>query len=128
MGFFSRNQPTIEFPWIMLRSEEELSEAIGHSHHQPVLFFKHSTRCSISSMALDRFVSQWDKSNQCVCYFLDLISYRTVSDQIALHTGVIHQSPQVLVLWKDEVIYDASHNGINANQIKLELKKTAENE
>jgi bacillithiol system protein YtxJ len=128
MGFFSRAQQTIEFPWIPLQTEAELSDVLEHSNNQPILIFKHSTRCSISSMALDRFINQWDKSNQCVCYFLDLIAYRSVSNAVEARTGVIHQSPQVIVLWKSHVIYDASHNGISANEIKEELKKLTEHE
>jgi bacillithiol system protein YtxJ len=128
MGFFSRTQSIIEFPWISLQTEAELSDVLEHSNNQPILIFKHSTRCSISSMVLDRFINQWDKSNQCACYFLDLIAYRSVSNAVEARTGVIHQSPQVIVLWKSHVIYAASHNGISAKEIKEELKKLTEHE
>ena len=118
MGLFSRKQTGSSFEWIPLTSETEVDLAIEKSMEQPVLLFKHSIRCSISSMALSRFENQWDTSLNCACYFLDLISYRSVSNYITDRTSVIHQSPQCIVIWKGNVIYQASHNGIDTTEIE----------
>lgn len=100
--------------WINLTSEEELTKAIEESNEQPVLIFKHSTRCSISSMALGRFERGWDDSSKTKTYFLDLISFRSVSDQIAEALGVMHQSPQAILIKDGKAVKDASHMNINA--------------
>lgn len=90
------------------------------SHEQPVLIFKHSTRCSVSSMALDRLERKWDEQEmqEVEPYFLDLIANRDISNKIAELFGVPHQSPQVLIIKNGKAIYDNSHMGISYQDIK----------
>ena len=117
MGWFG-NRTATSFPWTKLTSSEQLNELLEHSTEQPVLLFKHSTRCSISSMVLSRFESNWDLPEEhCVCVFLDLLNYRPISAEIAEKTGVMHESPQVIVIKNKRVIYQNSHNGIDAREI-----------
>jgi bacillithiol system protein YtxJ len=120
MGLFSfSSKPKTNLPWIELTNETQLREAIESSSEKPVLFFKHSTRCSISSMALSRFEENWKSDNeQCDVYFLDLLEYRPLSNLIAELTHVEHQSPQVIVLRNKEVIYTATHSDISASAIE----------
>jgi bacillithiol system protein YtxJ len=121
MGIFSafKSSDKVAFPWIELTSSEQLNEAIEASIDHPVVLFKHSTRCSISSMAKSRFESNWntDLSNVSI-YYLDLIAYRNISNEIAELTGIEHQSPQAIVLKNKEVIYDATHSEISAKEIE----------
>lgn len=122
MGLFSFGSKS-NFDWIDLNSSEQLNEIIEQSIEKPVLLFKHSTRCSISAMAKSRFESEWELNNEvCPTYYLDLITFRPISNEIAEKTGVEHQSPQVIVLKNKEVIYQASHNGIDAKAIQALLK------
>jgi len=122
MGLFSFGSKS-NFDWIDLNSSEQLNEIIEQSIEKPVLLFKHSTRCSISAMAKSRFESQWELENDvCPTYYLDLITFRPISNEIAEKTGVEHQSPQVFVLKNKDVIYQASHNGIDAKEIQALLK------
>lgn len=117
MGWFG-NRSATTFPWTKLTSSEQLDTLLAHSTETPVLLFKHSTRCSISSMALSRFENQWDvPSEVCECVFLDLLNYRSLSAEIASKTGIEHESPQVIVIKNNRVIYHASHNGIDAREI-----------
>lgn len=120
MGFFSSTKNnTASFPWIELVSIDQLTSILKNSENKPVLLFKHSTRCSISSMALNRFENEWDKTNDSVdLYYLDLLNYRDVSNEIASATNVVHQSPQAIVIKNNEVIYEASHNSISAKNIQ----------
>lgn len=121
MGLFSRKQEK-SLPWIELKSIEELDQAIKQSVDKPVLFFKHSTRCSISSMALNSFENNWNGTDEVDLYFLDLLSHRDISNAIAEKTNVVHQSPQVIVLKNNEVVYTATHSGINAEQALDSIK------
>ena len=52
-------------------------------------------------------------------YYLDLITYRELSNEIVKKYGVSHESPQLLLLKDNEVVAHASHHSI-AN---LELEK-----
>lgn len=102
--------------WEQLINLQQLEQVKEVSFQAPVLFFKHSTRCSISVMALNRFEREW--SNTTVTpYFLDLLNYREISNQIAILFEVEHQSPQVLLIKDGACIYHASHNAIDAHAI-----------
>jgi len=103
--------------WIQLTSVQDLDQVVQDSSKLPVLLFKHSTRCSISSTALNRLERGWDQNSGIKTYFLDLIRYREVSNQIATTFGVAHQSPQALVIKEGECIYDSSHMSISAIDI-----------
>lgn len=88
------------------------------SHERPQLIFKHSTRCSISSMALSRFERLWQENEPLDVWYLDLIAYRAVSNEIAERFGVTHQSPQAIMIVNGAVGYHNSHNGIDLGDIR----------
>lgn len=121
MGLFSvfKSKENVSFPWIELISTEQLKTAIANSNSKPIVLFKHSTRCSISSMAKSRFENNWDiENNHADLYYLDLIAHRDISNEITNITGVEHQSPQAIVIKDKKVIYEASHSTIDAKSIK----------
>lgn len=102
--------------WIQLTDEAGIAEIIHNSQLRPQLIFKHSTRCSISSMALAR-LERGTAPAHIDFHFLDLIRYRSVSNQVAETFSVHHESPQVLLIVKGECIYEESHSGISMNDI-----------
>jgi bacillithiol system protein YtxJ len=114
MGWFSQKST---FPWKHLSNENVVRDLLVESNEKPVIIFKHSTRCSISSMSLSRFEREWDTSKEVSLYYLDLLNYRDLSNSIAQELHVNHQSPQVIVINRSEVIYQESHNGIDALEI-----------
>ncbi len=111
-----------KFKWNQLLTIDQLNTLTNESHNQPVVIFKHSTRCSISRMALKQFEREFNNEDKVTPYFLDLIENRDVSNEIATKFMVTHQSPQILVIKDGKSIYDASHSDISADKIKsLEL-------
>lgn len=107
--------------WIELNSAEQLEQIKERSKTQAVAIFKHSTRCSISSMAKNRLEREANTDN-IPFYYLDLIRYRDISNKVASDFHVHHESPQILVIKNGECTYDESHNGINMADIKAEAK------
>lgn len=101
--------------WNKLTTSTQLEEIKALSHSKPVLIFKHSSRCSISSMSLDRLLRNWkaEDSEKVTPYFLDLISYRSISNQIEEIFKVPHESPQVLLIKEGKSVYDESHFSIS---------------
>lgn len=101
--------------WNKLENLAQIEEIKAISEEKSVMIFKHSTRCSISSMALNRLMRNWKETDQeiIVPFYLDLISYRDISNQIATEFGVYHESPQVIIINKGKAIYQNSHMGIN---------------
>ncbi len=120
MGLFSKSSaPIFSFPWKEISSVEEFNEMLNAPSEKAKLFFKHSTRCSISSMALKGFEREWNFSNDDFeLFFVDLIAHRDVSNAISEISHVVHQSPQVVVWRNGEVVYDASHHHIDAQKIQ----------
>lgn len=105
--------------WIPLTDLGQLTEIIETSEEKPVVIFKHSTRCSISRMALKQFENEFDLTlDQVTIYFLDLLAYRDISNAIALNFKVIHQSPQLLLIKNGESVYQVSHSDIEAADLK----------
>jgi bacillithiol system protein YtxJ len=105
--------------WINLTSEIKLEELLMKSFDEPILIFKHSTRCGISAMALRKLESEWQADTRAVPYLLDLIQNRDISNCIAQQTGIAHQSPQAILLKNGKVVYSDSHSSINYNCIKI---------
>ena len=105
------------FDWRNLLSIEQLEAIEEDSKTKPILIFKHSTRCSISRMALKQFEREFTLQDKVTPYFLDLIANRDVSNDIASRFNVMHQSPQLLVIKDGKSIYNASHSDINAEKI-----------
>jgi bacillithiol system protein YtxJ len=106
--------------WKELTGIEQLDQIKEVSESRPVVVFKHSTRCNISSMAKSRLERSSSPENVDF-YYLDLIRYREISNQLAEQFQVHHQSPQVLLIRNGECIYDESHNGISMDDLKEQI-------
>ena len=101
--------------WKTLSDLNEWLHILSLSHQQPQVIFKHSTRCSISSLAkskVEKYLKEKDEF-----YLLDLLKYRPISNAIADNLNVTHQSPQVLVIRNGICVYHESHTGIDYDQI-----------
>lgn len=121
MGWFGGNSVKREaVQWIPLNAVEQLDEIMNNSGKSVI--FKHSTRCSISTMALSRMNNGWDAGPESVkMYLLDLLKHRDVSDAIAERFHVIHESPQIIVIDNGKMSYHTSHNDINPSTLKKKL-------
>lgn len=115
MGLFPSNKRTVE--WTDIESVEQLEDLITSSKENVLLFFKHSTRCPISSFALRRFEGDWNEDSKAGAFFIDTLAHRDVSDALSRLSGISHQSPQVLVMKDGMVLHHASHEQIDANKI-----------
>ena len=121
MGIFggifgkSEEKASSKLDWNYLESMEDLDNAEQISQEKTVILFKHSTRCSISRFVLKQFENTYNiPADQMGIYFLDLIEYRPISNEIANRFGVIHQSPQLIVLKDGKAVFDSSHESIDA--------------
>jgi bacillithiol system protein YtxJ len=110
--------------WLKFESESDLENIIAASflENNGVVIFKHSTRCSISSVAKSRLESSWDFDPiDFPVYYLDLISFRALSALVAEKFNVRHESPQILVIKNGECIFKESHMSISVKSIRSEL-------
>ena len=105
--------------WQKLNDIEQLKAIKLESETSPVLIFKHSTRCSISTTSLSKFERNWDdaKSKGIKPYFLDLLASKPISHEVEKEFSVEHQSPQVLLIKDGKCVFDASHMSISFNEV-----------
>ena len=89
-----------------------LDNLFADSKTKPVIVFKHSNACSISSRAyreMEQFEGQVN--------ILVVQSAREVSRELANLTGVRHETPQVIVLRDGKAVWDASHFDVKATAV-----------
>ena len=110
MNWFRKSSVDLNLKWIPLTSEDQFLKILEEDH---AAIFKHSTRCSISTMAKNRLEQGLDEDQQMSFYYLDVLRYRPVSNLIEETLGVGHQSPQLIVLKNGNVIHHASHSSIS---------------
>jgi len=127
MGWFSSKKDSPKkasnVNWLALTEITQLDEIIEESKSIPVMILKHSTRCSVSLMAKNGLDRNWDIDPDSIkTYYLDLLKFRPISNQIAETFNVYHQSPQVLIIKNGKCEYSATHSAINTRSIKQEIK------
>ena len=106
--------------WKILTATEQLTNILEASYKKPQVLFKHSSRCSVSSVALQRM----EKSiavPDADFHFLDLIRFRNVSDKIAQDFSIYHESPQLLLIINGECVYTESHLGIDMKELANQI-------
>lgn len=112
---FGSSEPKEEklLPWIALNTVAQLNAIEEQSKTKTQLIFKHSTRCGISRMVMNQFVADYDVDLNADLYYLDLLSYRDVSNETGYKFQVLHESPQLLIIKNGVSVAHASHGGIN---------------
>ena len=99
------------------KSFEELTE---RSKERPIVIFKHSLTCPISAAAYQQ-MEQFDGEVALV----EVQSARALSTEIESRLGVAHESPQVIVLSRGQVAWNASHFKITAEAVADAVRNAA---
>ena len=89
-----------------------LESLLTDSKEKPVIVFKHSNACSISSRAYHEMEKVQDDVN-----ILIVQSAREVARELANLTGVRHETPQVIVLRDGKAVWNASHFDVQAGAV-----------
>jgi bacillithiol system protein YtxJ len=106
--------------WITLETEIQLEDLIAKSYEVPQVIFKHSTRCSISIMAKNR-LERSGAPEGIPFYYLDLLTYRPLSNLIADRLSVYHQSPQLILVKNGNCVYEETHSAIDMGELTEQL-------
>lgn len=102
-------------PWIPLNELQQLDYIEKKSSTKTQVIFKHSTRCGISRMVMNQFIDAYNFTEKDLdLYYLDLLDYRDVSNEVATKFQVMHESPQLLVIKNGVVVAQDSHGAINS--------------
>jgi bacillithiol system protein YtxJ len=103
--------------FITLDTEEKLNELFKQSIEKPVVLFKHSITCPISTDACNQMAIVDGDVNIVIVQ-----TARPISNAIAERTNIQHQSPQMIVLRNGKPIFNASHYDITADKLEGLLK------
>jgi bacillithiol system protein YtxJ len=114
--------------WVEITDTDAIERIIHQSNRQPQIIFKHSTRCGTSSRAYKELDNITDDlaSLQVEINYLDVIKSRNVSRMMADQLGVKHQSPQIILVQNNRVVWHASHYEITAGKIIEKTKEAIE--
>ncbi len=107
--------------WTALREPQQLAALTEDSNHAPQVIFKHSTRCSISRVALSRFDRDFESPVNASFFLLDLLQFRSISQSIAEQFDIVHESPQLLIIRDGKCVYHANHLEIEPSEILTHL-------
>lgn len=105
------------------RTEEDFEQLLADSQDMPVFLFKHSTRCSISAGRWAMFQGYADREARAAFCKLLVIQDRALSMHVAQETGIRHQSPQAILFYQGEPVWDASHYSITEEDMTLALER-----
>jgi bacillithiol system protein YtxJ len=109
-----------------LRTIEDLERALAESTDRPVLLFKHSLTCPISSRAFHEFQTYLEAADSRVNYKLITVQYaQEVSASAADRLGVDHQSPQAILVKNCSSVWDASHYDITSDSLEQAIREFA---
>lgn len=96
---------------VNVESQEQLDDILALSQAKNVYIFKHSSRCGISSVVLNRFEKQVKEKNE-TYFHVHIQGNRSLSDRIAEELKIRHESPQLIVLKNAKVLAHGSHYDI----------------
>jgi len=102
--------------FVRIQDQQSLDRLFAESKLRPILLFKHSNACGISSRAY-REMEKLDDVN-----LLEVQSARELSREVAAITGVRHETPQVIVLKDGKAVWNASHYDVNARSVSEALQ------
>lgn len=97
----------------VVQSEADLEALFARSLDAPVVVFKHSLVCPVSTAAHRRFSRFVETHPDVACGLIEIQRTRSLSNAVADRTGVRHESPQAIVLRGGEAVWNASHGAID---------------
>lgn len=127
MGIFDKlksqrdiaKEEIVEVPWHMLNQIDQLDVLIEESKDRPVAIFKHSTRCGVSRSVLKMFEKNYRlQEDKMKLYFMDILTNRDISNEIATRFQIPHESPQMIVIRDGKAVHHDSHHSIDAEHLE----------
>ena len=103
------------------KSENDFAALLEESMHKPVFLLKHSTRCPISREALSEFQRMQGDGTGAEFWQVMVLEHSDLSDKIAEATGIDHESPQAILFYHGEAIWNASHLYVDVEAMQKAL-------
>jgi monothiol bacilliredoxin len=111
----------MENHFVKLTDLASFEEIAMRSKERPIVIFKHSLTCPISAAAYDRMLA-FDGE----VALLEVQRSRELSREIEDRLGVVHESPQIIVLRNGQVVWNASHFRITADAVAAAVRDSSQ--
>ena len=122
MGFFDKilgtTQEKREELWFQISTTQEADGVINASNEKTQVILKHSTSCGVSFFAkkgLDSIPAE-DLQNADM-YIVDVIRDRNLAYYLADRFNIRHESPQLMIIKDEKLIWHGSHNAVNPENL-----------
>jgi len=102
---------------IDLRQDRDLEQLLERSKDDPVVIFKHSTQCPISTLAYEEFTDFAEGARGVFCGVVLVIENRSLSNAIAQRFSVRHESPQAIMVKDGRPVWHASHWSVTSDSL-----------
>lgn len=108
-----------------LKSIQQLDHALDESSKRPVLLFKHSLTCPMSTRAFRELQCYLADADPRLSYKLITVqTARPVSDEAAARLRLEHESPQAILVRNGRELWNASHSDITAESLDQAIRNT----
>ena len=97
--------------------KSSFQDLVDRSRTQPVVIFKHSLTCPISAAAYSQMSEFAGEVS-----LIEVQRARELSREVETRLGVLHESPQVIVLRNGQVVWNASHFDITADAVNQAVR------
>ncbi len=104
--------------FIPIEDNTALDRFLADANGGAVVILKHSNTCGVSSRAYGEM-----SSFEGPVGLITVQDARDVSNEIERRTGVPHETPQLLIMREDKVVFSASHFQVKAATVKAEIKR-----
>ncbi|MBO9610718.1 MAG: bacillithiol system redox-active protein YtxJ [Paenibacillaceae bacterium] len=110
--------------WREISTVEEWNEILQQSAERGQVILKHSTRCPVSSSALEEYEQylHGTPSSNVDYTLVKVIESRPVSNKIAEDLNLKHESPQIIFIKDGEKYWSATHWSISSKHMKAVLE------
>jgi len=98
--------------FVPVADQVDLDRLFTESAEQPVVLFKHDFSCHISANAYRELAAV-----PVEVPLIDVGRQQELADEVAIRTGIEHESPQVIVLRNGRPVYAAAHWDISAEEV-----------
>lgn len=122
-GMMSGN-PELSDEWTIPETVEEIDGFFEPDSGMHIIY-KHSYSCGTSIFAKTRVEQTFknDLPENVHFYFVDVRTHRPVSNAIAEKSGIMHESPQLIIINEGKVLWHGSHNQVTSEPISKFLKE-----
>jgi bacillithiol system protein YtxJ len=112
-------------PWAgQLKSKSDIDEWMNRSENIPIGLYKHDSNNMISIMNMGNLNHNWNiNSDQIEMYALDVHQYKSAGATFSTLMGLRNDAPQMVILYKDNLIYHATQGNISVADMQIALDK-----